>query len=81
MTPGNGADAIDQAIASTEERTIRMGQVPVTLASSGRPVILHVPVDMDDVEIIELAAFLLIHMRPWIAKMQDGSAGLWTPGT
>lgn len=84
MTEGNGsADPIDQAIASVEgERTVTMCEVPVTISSTGRPVILHVPVDMDDREVLELGAFILLSMRPWIQQrmgVQPGRPSLWTP--
>lgn len=78
---GEARDPIGDAIATVEEgeRTVTMCEVPVTLASTARPVVLHVPVDMSDVEIIELAAFLLLHMRPWIAGQLNGANRLWIP--
>lgn len=79
-------DAMEQAIAKTErtDRTVTMCEVPVSIASTGRPVVLHVPVDLTDSEIIELTAFVLLHMRPWINSQIDpataAAAGrLWTP--
>lgn len=83
---GNGADPIDQAIAKTEqtERTVTMAEVPVQISSTGRPVVLHVPVDLSDSEIVELAGFVLLQMRPWInARIDPATAAaagrLWTP--
>lgn len=78
----NGKDPIDRAIASVGD-TVTMCEVPVQIASSGRPVVLHVPVDLSDHEILELGAFVLMTMRPWIQERMGGvqSAHLWTPPT
>lgn len=76
----NGKDPIDQAIGATE-RTVTMCEVPVTIASSGRPALLHVPVDMSDTEVMELAAFMLLYMRQWIGRHLGHSADLWVPPT
>lgn len=72
-------DAIDRAIEATveEEQTVTMCEVPIRISSTGRPVVIHVPVDLTDAELLELTAFLVGGMRPWIA----GRIGprIWTP--
>lgn len=78
------ADPIDEAIAKVEgERTVTMCEIPVTIASTQRPVVLHVPVDLDDREILELAGFVILHMRPYIQErmggVMPGRPSLWTP--
>lgn len=82
--PEEVVDQIAEAIAKVEgERTVTMCEVPVTIASTGRPVVLHVPVDLDDRELLELGAFILVSMRPWIQQalggVQPGRPSLWTP--
>lgn len=83
-----GPDAIAAAIDAVDqrERQVTMCEVPVTIASTGRPVVLHVPVDLADAEVLELAAFVILGLRPWIQARLDPAlapspAGrLWTPG-
>lgn len=76
----DNGDAIDQAIAASEERTVTMAEIPVALAITQRPVVLHVPVDMTDGEILELAAFVILNMRPYIqSRLPPGRERLWTP--
>lgn len=84
MSGANGSDPVDEAIAKVDgERTVTMCEIPVQIASTGRPVVLHVPVDMDDHELLELGAFILVSMRPWIQERMGGVApgrpSLWTP--
>jgi hypothetical protein len=64
----NGGDPIDDAIKATDpapEPTLI--QVPIVIASTGRPVVVLVPPDLSDAETIELAAYLLTGLRPHIA--------------
>lgn len=74
MNGENGNDPIDQAIASVaaDERTVEMVDVPVVIACSGRPVVVSLPVDCSDQEIIELAAWLLLRVRGAIAAAGVG---------
>ena len=59
-------DDIDSAIAATEP-VQGLVQVPIVIASTGRPAIVTVPDDLTDAETIELAAYLLTGLRPHIA--------------
>jgi hypothetical protein len=67
-------DTLDRAIAKAlgeavpEEQTVTMADVPVTISSTGRPAILSLPVDLTDVELHELAAFLLLAVPAQLAR-------------
>lgn len=69
-------DRIDDAIAATSATTVEMAQVPVQIASTGRPAMMVVPTDLSDAEIIELAAFVLLGLRPFIQANAGRSTGI-----
>lgn len=78
-------DPIEAAIAAVDAepvgRRITMVEVPIVMRPDGRPAVLHCPVDLTDVEVIELAGFILGGLRPHIAKYaQPGAGSLWVPG-
>ena len=77
--PLDPKDPIDQAIAAAERPVLQLVEVRVQIASSGRPVILQVPADLHDMEVIELAAFVLLHMRGSIDDMRRSSSRLIVP--
>lgn len=68
------SDPIDKAIAAAEAKMPELIQVPVRISSTGRPVILAVPEDLTDVEIIELGGFILMGLRRHIAASQQQAA-------
>lgn len=77
MSRGNGApdpspeqivDAIAQGIEAAERRSVTMIDTQIAIASTGRPVLMSTPVDLSDVEIIELASFVLLYLRPDIVR-------------
>lgn len=75
------SDPIDQAIAAAAApATVQLVEVKVQISSTGRPVIMAVPVDLDDGEIIELAAFVLVGLRPHIARTTSPASRLIVPG-
>ena len=55
-------DRIDEAIAATREVT--MMEIPVTIASTGRQAIIHIPADCTDAELAELCGWMLTPTRP-----------------
>ena len=61
MTGQNGAaDPVDAAIAAAEQpASIPMRQFPVTIASTGRPAVVALPVDATDAEIAEVCGWIL----------------------
>lgn len=69
-------DQIDGAIAATETRTVEMIEIPVTIASTGRPFKVAVPVDMTDAELVEATGWILTqlaaHLRTTRAKSPIG---------
>jgi hypothetical protein len=55
-------DKVGPAIAAVEqaEQTVTMQQLPpITISSTGRPVLLSIPVDITDSEIAELCGWML----------------------
>ena len=60
MNPGNGiTDPVEAAIGAVEKAAVRMLQLRVTIASTGRPAMLAIPADASDAELAELAGWLL----------------------
>jgi hypothetical protein len=75
------ADLIDQAIAAAAEpQTVQLIEVKVQISSTGRPVIMAVPVDLTDAEIIELGAFVLVGLRLHIARQLGPASRIIVPG-
>jgi len=68
------ADPIDAAIAKAE--TVQMLPISVTIASTGRPFQVAVPLDMTDAELVEAAGWMLTqlanHLRTERAKTPAG---------
>jgi hypothetical protein len=51
---------IDAAIAAAEQpEPVRMVQIPVTIASTGRPAQIVIPADATDAELAELCGWML----------------------
>lgn len=69
-------DPIDQAIAAADAKMPELIQVPVRISSTGRPVILAVPEDLTDVEVIELGSFILVGLRRHIAASKQQASGI-----
>lgn len=71
-------DKVDEAIAAVEAAppTVEMIQIPVTIASTGRPANVALPVDCTDAELLEFAGWLLTgvagHFRTQRAKTAGG---------
>jgi hypothetical protein len=68
-------DPIDAAIAATAN-SVTLMEIPVTIASTGRPFKITVPVDMTDGELAEVMGWmgsgLLNHFRAERAKTAGG---------
>ena len=53
-------DPVDAAIAAASEPPpVRLAQVQVTIASTGRPAVIAIPDDATDAEIAELCGWML----------------------
>jgi hypothetical protein len=73
-------DQLDQAIAAVPEKVATLTEVRVQISSTGRPVVLLVPDDLSDVEIIELTSFVLIGLRQHLASQASPASRLFVPG-
>ncbi|HEV8282337.1 MAG TPA: hypothetical protein VGQ02_10780 [Candidatus Limnocylindrales bacterium] len=62
-------DPIGKAIASSDE--IVMQEIPVTIASTGRPAIINIPADCTDAELAELCGWMLTQV---LAHVRQGHA-------
>jgi hypothetical protein len=68
-------DQIDKAIgAIAAEQEIVMQQIPVTIASTGRPAIINIPADCTDAEPAELCGWLLTSVLAHIRQRRETPA-------
>ena len=75
-------DQIDQAIAAAEAPAPEpLQQVTVTIASTGRHVVIAFPPDMTDAEALEFVGWVGTQLRIALAQQRASAAGpqLWTP--
>lgn len=71
----NGAPAIDQAIASANKQSVEMEQITVTIASTGRPVMIAFPRDATDSELLEVIGWMATTLRSHVATNKRPGAG------
>lgn len=70
-------DKVDEAIAAAAQPTPpQMAQIPLIIESTGRPAIIAVPLDVTDLEVMELCSWMLKTLRPHIAENLRPAAGL-----
>lgn len=67
-------DPIAKAIDASEKPAVVMAQVNVTIASTGRPVVLGVPQDMTESELFELVGWMATSLRTAVRE-QAGRRG------
>lgn len=85
MSGNNGKpDPIAAAIAATEQPEqipVVMQQIPVTIASTGRPAVIAIPADASDGEIAEVAGWMLTSvMAAFRAKRAQPVSRIVVPG-
>jgi hypothetical protein len=61
----NGSDQLDAAIAATEgqKAVVQMEQINVTIASTGRPFAIGIPMDMTEPELLEVIGWMSTNLR------------------
>ena len=69
------ADKIDEAIAQTAAPTVEMIQIPVTIASTGRPANVALPTDCTDAELVEFTGWLLTNVAGHFRQQRAKTAG------
>lgn len=52
-----------------------MAQIPVTIASTGRPAILAIPIDTTDAELMELCSWMLMSVAKGLRERREHTAG------
>lgn len=63
-------DPIDKAIDATEQM-ITMQQIPVMIASTGRPAAIDIPADCTEAELAELAGWMLTQVLTHIRAQHE----------
>jgi hypothetical protein len=56
-----------------------MAEIPVLITSTQRPCMLLLPADISDQEVAELAAWMLLNARPWIARSGSPAGRIIVP--
>jgi hypothetical protein len=81
--PKPNGDAIDAAIAGATQPQVLLRQIKVTIASTGRPALIAIPVDATDSELAELCGWVLTNvmgvMRSERAKRESPASSLVLP--
>lgn len=68
------ADKIDEAIAAAAP-TVEVLQIPVTIASTGRPASVTLPADCSDAELVEFSGWLLTQVAMHFRQLRAKTAG------
>jgi hypothetical protein len=66
-------DPIAAAVAATEPGTVSMATVQVTL-SSGRPVVIAVPIDLTLREVVDLCGFVSSGLGPELDRRRQAAS-------
>jgi len=68
-------DALDEAIEGAAKRPVEMEQVTVTIATTGRPVVIAFPSDMTDQELLEFMGWMGQGLRLKLLANRQRTAG------
>lgn len=68
-------DPTDEAIASSAQPTEQLTQLTVTIASTGRHVVIAFPLDMTDGELLEVIGWAATNLRAALAQERAKGAG------
>lgn len=77
MSDGKPRDPVADAIAATStpaDNQVKMEQTTVTIASTGRPMIIAYPQDMSDEELLEVLAWMAGPLRGHLQQLKKGPA-------
>lgn len=61
-------DQIDQAIAAADRPApLELVEVPILIASTGRPAVVGIPIDVTEAEVLELVGWIASSLRKHLA--------------
>lgn len=75
------SDPVDAAITAVES-AVMMHEIPVTIASTGRPFKVSLPADMTDAELIEVTGWMLTQLAAHLRaeRSKTGNGRIIVPG-
>jgi hypothetical protein len=66
-------DPIDKAVEAVDQPVQRMEQTTVTISSTGRQVVLALPVDMTEAELFEFVGWASTNLRVALGQRRQGA--------
>jgi hypothetical protein len=73
-------DPVDAAIEAAQPQPVRLRQVQVTIASSGRPFVLAIPEDLSEAELFEIVGWMSNDLRIGLAQQRSPASRIVVPG-
>lgn len=73
-------DPVDAAIEAAQPQPVRLRQLQVTIASTGRPFVLAIPEDISEAELFEIVGWLAHDLRIALGQQRTPASRIVVPG-